>query len=95
MITLLIQPESGKVSVCLSVRLNEWMSISHSSLFADYSVNNAMEPLVYWIYVMEFSFYLHSLYTTLLIDQRRKDTYTLLFHHILCELLMIISYGNK
>lgn len=61
----------------------------------DYSLSNSVEPFIYWIYLIELSFYLHSLYTTAMVDQRRKDTNTMLLHHIICILLIVISYGNK
>lgn len=54
-----------------------------------------MERGIYALYLIELGFYIHSLYTTLLVDQRRKDTNTLMLHHIVCILLLVISYCNR
>lgn len=64
-------------------------------VWQNYSVKSPIENGIYALYMIELSFYIHSLYTTMLVDIRRKDTLTLMFHHIICILLLTISYCNK
>lgn len=88
MIQLQFGPVSLNVFVCIGFN---YIVFS----FTEYSIHNRIDSFVYGIYVTEIGFYLHSLYTTLFVDQRRKDTNTLMFHHVLCIFLMLISYSNK
>ncbi|XP_075585831.1 ceramide synthase 1 isoform X2 [Dermatophagoides farinae] len=66
-----------------------------TNFWDDYSINNPVDSITYTLYMVEFSFYLHSLYTTLMVDERRKDTNTLMLHHIICVALIFISYCNN
>lgn len=61
--------------------------------FDEYSLQNlSIESDVYWIYAIEFGYYFHSLYTTLAVDLRRKDTPAMFVHHLLTITLMIGTF---
>ena len=60
-----------------------------------YSIENPVESGIYWIYAIELGYYFHSLYTTVAVDQRRKDTFVMMIHHLLTILLMTISFSNR
>nr|XP_027204742.1 ceramide synthase 1-like isoform X2 [Dermatophagoides pteronyssinus] len=66
-----------------------------TNFWTNYSINNPVDSITYLLYMVELSFYLHSLYTTLMVDERRKDTNTLMLHHIICVGLIFISYCNN
>ncbi|CAG2110123.1 unnamed protein product, partial [Medioppia subpectinata] len=69
--------------------------INPSIVWRDYSVDSAIEMDIYVIYLIQLSFYCHSLYSTLRVDQWRKDSPTLMVHHVLCVLLISISLATK
>ena len=50
---------------------------------------------VYAIYLIEISFYLHSLYATLFVDHWRRDTLVLMGHHIVTSLLLVFSLSIR
>ncbi|CAM6005683.1 unnamed protein product, partial [Sphagnum balticum] len=64
-------------------------------VWKNYSIDNPVETDIYVIYLVQLSFYIHSLYATLRIDQWRKDTPTLMLHHILCVFLISTSLTIK
>ena len=47
---------------------------------------------IYCAYVVEFSFYVHSIYSTLYMDRWRKDSVVMIFHHILSIFLLGFFY---
>ncbi|XP_054157239.1 ceramide synthase 1-like [Oppia nitens] len=68
---------------------------SPSIVWQNYSIDNPVETEIYVIYMVQLSFYCHSLYSTLCVDQWRKDTPALMVHHVLCVLLISISLATK
>jgi sphingoid base N-stearoyltransferase len=50
---------------------------------------------IYWLYIVNFGYYLHSIYGTLLMDAWRKDSIMLLFHHFLTLFLLEFSFLIK
>ncbi|UXI21709.1 hypothetical protein NH340_JMT07652 [Sarcoptes scabiei] len=66
-----------------------------TTVWNDYSMSTKIDGFIYVIYMAELSFYIHSLYTTIRIDQRRKDTWTMMCHHLICVLLISLSYCNR
>lgn len=50
---------------------------------------------VYAIYMVEISFYLHSIYATMFVDQWRRDSIVLMGHHIVTSFLLIISLSIR
>jgi len=69
--------------------------INPSIVWQNYSIDSAIETDIYVIYLIQLSFYCHSLYSTLRVDQWRKDSPTLMVHHVLCVLLISISLATK
>ena len=47
------------------------------------------------IYVIEFAFYLHSVYACIFMDRWRKDSIVMLFHHFLTMALIGFSYATR
>ena len=47
------------------------------------------------LYSVECGFYLHSIYATLYMDERRKDFVVMLCHHVLTLVLIIVSYATR
>lgn len=47
------------------------------------------------IYYIECGFYLHSIYGTLFMDEKRKDFIVMLVHHVLTIVLIVVSYGTR
>lgn len=48
-----------------------------------------------WLYFVECGFYLHSIYATLYMDEKRKDFSVMLIHHVLTMTLIIVSYATR
>ena len=48
-----------------------------------------------WLYFVECGFYLHSIYATLYMDEKRKDFLVMLIHHVLTMTLIIVSYATR
>ena len=47
------------------------------------------------MHMVEFSFYLHSIYGTVYMDKWRKDSVAMLFHHLLSVFLLGFSYAVR
>jgi ceramide synthetase len=47
------------------------------------------------LYFVETGFYLHSIYATIYMDEKRKDFVIMLMHHIATIALLALSYGFK
>ena len=47
------------------------------------------------IYFVECGFYLHSIYGTIYMDEKRKDFAVMLVHHVLTMTLIIVSYATR
>jgi len=50
---------------------------------------------IYCAYVVEFAFYVHSIYGTLYMDRWRKDSVVMIFHHLLSIFLLGFSYSIR
>jgi len=50
---------------------------------------------IYFAYLMQMSFYMHSVYGTLYMDQWRKDSIVMLIHHFLTMTLIGFSYAVR
>ncbi len=48
-----------------------------------------------WLYFFEAGFYVHSVYATLFMDEKRKDFFVMLLHHAITLILIIVSYGTR
>ncbi|EDV28968.1 uncharacterized protein TRIADDRAFT_52373 [Trichoplax adhaerens] len=47
------------------------------------------------LYLIQGSFYVHSFYATLYMDERRKDTWVMLIHHAVADSLLFFSYSVR
>jgi len=54
-----------------------------------------IESTVYLLYMLQLSFYVHSIYGTICMDAKRKDTLLMLFHHFLTISLIGFSYASR
>ena len=55
----------------------------------------AIQPSIYWLYMLEMGFYLHSVYATIYIETIRKDFNVMLTHHFLAYALLWFSYVTR
>eukprot|EP01135_Chromosphaera_perkinsii_P004390 Nk52_evm41s279 gene=Nk52_evmTU41s279 len=54
-----------------------------------------VEPKLYWLYMIQLGFYFHSIYATYFMDERRKDHYAMVIHHIVTIMLIGFSYCTR
>lgn len=47
------------------------------------------------MYFIQCGFYLHSIYGTLYMDNKRKDFYAMLIHHVITMTLIFVSYATR
>ncbi|XP_015789687.1 ceramide synthase 1 isoform X1 [Tetranychus urticae] len=66
-----------------------------TDVWKDYSMSLDVPKDVYAIYIVEISFYLHSLYATIFVDHWRRDTLVLMGHHIVTSLLLVFSLSIR
>lgn len=60
-----------------------------------YSLDLEVPMDIYMIYMVQISFYVHSLYATLCIDVWRKDSLVLMAHHVITSILLIFSLSTR
>ncbi|XP_013411633.1 ceramide synthase 1 [Lingula anatina] len=65
------------------------------AIWQDWAPGMEVPTLVYIMYMVQLSFYLHSVYGTLFMDHKRKDTLVMLFHHFLTMSLIGFSYACR
>jgi len=58
----------------------------------DYTPGMDIEDAVYYLYMLQLSFYIHSIYGTFFLDVWRKDSLLMTFHHFLTISLIGFSY---
>ena len=61
------------------------------SLLVDYSIDSVVPLPVMAVYIVEMSFYLNSLHTTVFVDQWRKDSLVMIAHHIVSLNLLFLT----
>jgi len=66
-----------------------------TSVWQNYSIDTQIPTDIYLIHIIQLAYYVHSIYSSLAIDLWRKDTPTLLFHHVICIALMFISIFTR
>jgi len=54
-----------------------------------------MPTEIYFVYLIQMSFYVHSVYGTLYVDMWRKDSIVMLIHHFLTIILIGFSYAAR
>ncbi|XP_054156018.1 ceramide synthase 1-like [Oppia nitens] len=60
-------------------------------IWSDYSMDDTVPTNVRLLYLVEISFYIHSIYAVLVLDEWRKDTLVMFSHHIVTLVLLAIS----
>ncbi|KAI1292161.1 Ceramide synthase 1 [Halotydeus destructor] len=66
--------------------------INLSSTWTDYSLSTTFSTLERLLHLSVISYYIFSIYATLYIDEKRKDTAVLIVHHVVTITLVVISY---
>ncbi|XP_054707136.1 ceramide synthase 1-like [Uloborus diversus] len=66
-----------------------------STVWSDWNLNKSPSMDIYFMYMAQCGFYLHSLYATLFLDTWRKDSFVMMIHHVLTLSLISISYSLR
>lgn len=69
--------------------------IHPQEIWEDWSIGMPVPDEIKWIYFVECGFYVHSVYGTLYMDEKRKDFLVMLVHHFLTLILIVFSYGTR
>lgn len=62
------------------------------NFFSAWEPDKVLDPGVYWLYMAEMGFYLHSLYAMLYMETIRRDFKVMMAHHVLTIGLLLFSY---
>jgi len=65
------------------------------NIFKNWDLYNEVPNVIYMCYMVQFSFYLHSVYATLYLDVWRKDSVLMMAHHFTTLLLIGFSYNYR
>merc|ERR1712096_185152 len=65
------------------------------NIFKNWDLNNSVPTEIRTCYMIQFSFYLHSVYATLYLDVWRKDSVLMMLHHGVTLLLVGFSYNYR
>ncbi|XP_054156019.1 ceramide synthase 1-like [Oppia nitens] len=65
------------------------------NIWSDYSVDDTVPTNIRLLYLVEISFYIHSIYAVLVLDEWRKDTLVMFSHHIITLTLLSLSLATK
>ncbi|EDV22723.1 uncharacterized protein TRIADDRAFT_58575 [Trichoplax adhaerens] len=84
-------------SYCYHVVFHAGYSIFTDSktCFQNYDPQALPKVDILMVYLIQGSFYIHSLYATLYMDERRKDTWMMILHHILTDTLIGFSHAFR
>ena len=72
--------------------INDKESYRNFAHFLDWAPCESTPYDVYIIYMVQFGFYVHAIYATLYLDQWRKDSLVMIFHHLICICLLVFSF---
>jgi sphingoid base N-stearoyltransferase len=64
-------------------------------VWEDWEVGMNIPTDIRYLYFVECGFYLHSVYATIYMDAKRKDTGVMLLHHVLTMILITVSYATR
>ncbi|CAB4007018.1 ceramide synthase 1-like [Paramuricea clavata] len=74
----------------------------HSELYEDprtcwsvWAVGMSIPSDIYYLYCIQASFYIHSIYATLFMDTWRKDSIAMIIHHFLTVFLLCFSFAVR
>ena len=65
------------------------------AIWDDWELNMTIPDDIRYLYFVECGFYLHSVYATIYMDTKRKDTNVMLLHHFLTMVLITVSYATR
>ena len=65
------------------------------NIWDDWEIGMDIPSDITFIYFVECGFYLHSIYATIYMDEKRKDYVVSLIHHVLSMTLIIFSYATR
>lgn len=65
------------------------------SVWIEWYIGMPVPRDIYAMYIVQCSFYLHSIYGTIFLDIWRKDTGVMLVHHLLTLALIAFSYATR
>lgn len=68
---------------------------SPENIWDDWALDMAIPFDITLIYFIECGFYVHSIYATIWMDEKRKDFAVMLIHHVLTLTLIVVSYATK
>ena len=63
-----------------------------NNFFLGWKLDASVPTVIYVAYLLQISFYVHSVYATLFIDLWRKDSVVMMIHHFVTLFLTIFSY---
>jgi len=66
-----------------------------SMAWINYSMNDVIPQDISILYILEVSFYIHSIYAVLFLDEWRKDSLVMFIHHIITVSLLSLSFMTK
>jgi len=66
-----------------------------SLIWDNYSMNDVVPNNMHILYLIEISFYIHSIYAVVCLDEWRKDSLVMFIHHIITFLLLSLSFVIK
>lgn len=66
-----------------------------SLIWNDFSIDDVLPENVRILYLIEISFYIHSIYAVLCLDEWRKDSLVMFAHHIITLSLLTLSLATK
>lgn len=69
--------------------------INPQEIWEDWEIGMPIPIEIKYLYFVECGFYIHSVYATLFMDEKRKDFAVMLIHHFLTLVLIIVSYGTR
>lgn len=81
--------------MCLLGIFTTLIFVTFTCSFSDWQVGMPIPTDICALYMIQFGFYVHSIYGTLYLDHWRKDSNVMLFHHIISCLLLIFSYATR
>ena len=66
---------------------------THLLFTIDWIPGSEVPTEIYWLYMFQMGLYVHSIYTTIFVDEIRKDFVVMLLHHFLTLGLLSYSIG--
>lgn len=85
----------GYVFNLLILNVNFNYFFQPNEIWNDWHVGMAVPEEIKFIYFIQSGFYVHSVYATLYMDEKRKDFFVMLIHHFLTITLIVVSYATR